>query len=610
MNGQQKDRAVDLIEQLLSEGEKLQIQPGRDLKRLWSVYIARNWFMLLLAAILSACLAGQQAGFALTWRYLFDQALEGGKALADGMNKEHISRIWVYAYCTGGIWLISMLFILARDWLMLNSGRQVVYGLRKHLHEKIQALHIGFFERTPTGKILARIMDDVNVILQWVVQQSINLLTVVLRLIISISMLLYLNSRLALLVIITLPLYTATVVILRPRMRRANIAHRRLMAKLYARAGERINAIPIIKAFICERFESTAFGRHVIEALRVRLKLINYRLLLGLVAGTLTAICFAAMIYIGTHDLRLGRMTIGDLLAFASMLNGVFMPVEQITRLFVRSQEVMVVLRRVFMLIDERVELQSGSIKLEGMKGKVRFDNVTFRYPLQNKPALQNISLKIRSGKKVAIMGPSGSGKSTIFQLLLRFYDPDEGEVRVGGVDVTDADTSSLRNHVCMVQQEPTVFSGTIAENIAYGQLEADADVIEQAARHAELHDFISEQVDGYDTIVGENGITLSGGQRQRLALATALLTEPEILLLDDTTSALDAVTEQKIRQTLNRILKGRTSLIITQRIATARECDNIIVLEEGRIVQQGTHEQLSREEGFYKRICEKQDVV
>jgi ATP-binding cassette subfamily B protein len=214
----------------------------------------------------------------------------------------------------------------------------------------------------------------------------------------------------------------------------------------------------------------------------------------------------------------------------------------------------------------------------------------------------------VEAGRKVALMGPSGSGKSTVFMLLLRFYDPDSGVIRVGGVNLTDADPVSVRRHVCMVQQEPVIFSGTLADNIQYGRLDAAADRIVAAAQQAELHDFILTLPGKYETEVGERGVTLSGGQKQRLSLATALLTDPEVLLLDDTTSALDAKTEARIRATLRRVLEGRTSLIITQRVATAAECDYIIVLEHGRISQQGSHAELYLQKGFYRRICEQQE--
>ncbi|TVQ20922.1 MAG: ATP-binding cassette domain-containing protein, partial [Spirochaetaceae bacterium] len=273
-------------------------------------------------------------------------------------------------------------------------------------------------------------------------------------------------------------------------------------------------------------------------------------------------------------------------------------------------QAVFVVIKRVFSLLDEDVDVSPGKIKLDGITGRIHFDGVSFRYPEQSSGALENISFYIAPGEKVALMGPSGAGKTTVFNLILRFYDPHEGSVQIDEINLVNADPTSIRRHVVLVQQEPVVFSGTIAENIVYGRMESKPSAIMAAARQAELHDFIMTLPVKYETEVGQNGISLSGGQRQRLALATALLTGPEVLLLDDTTSALDAETEARIRTTLYQALEGRTSIIITQRIATARSCDRIIVLDHGRIVQQGTHDELKREEGFYRRIFLQQESL
>ncbi len=281
----------------------------------------------------------------------------------------------------------------------------------------------------------------------------------------------------------------------------------------------------------------------------------------------------------------------------------------QITTQVTQIQALFVVARRVLMILETKVEVEPGKIALEGMRGEIRLDKVTFTYPEQNEPALRDVNITIPPGERVALMGPSGAGKTTVFLLLLRFYDPQEGRISVGGVDIIEASQASLRRHVRLVQQEPTIFTGTMAENIMYGKLDATPVEVRRAAAQAELDEFIRELPDGYETIVGERGVTLSGGQKQRLALATALLTDPEVLLLDDTTSALDAKTEARIRMTLNKVLAGRTSLIITQRVATAMECDRIIVLEDGAITQQGRHADLAKQDGFYRRICEQQKV-
>jgi len=315
------------------------------------------------------------------------------------------------------------------------------------------------------------------------------------------------------------------------------------------------------------------------------------------------------VIYIAMLQVKAGATSLGSALAFIGTLGAVFQPVNGLTDQVTSLQAVFVVLRRVFSLLDEEVEIQPGAIHLTGMSGKIRFDRVTFVYPELPTPALGDVSFRIEAGERVAVMGPSGAGKSSLFSLLMRFYDPQEGEVRVGGVHLVDADPGSIRRHVCMVQQEPTIFSGTLAENIMYGRLEATPAQVMRAAERAELHSFVMSLPCKYETEVGEGGVTLSGGQKQRLALATALLTDPEVLLLDDTTSALDARTEARIRATLGKILQGRTSLIITQRVATARDCDRIIVLEDGRVTQVGDHETLSQQDGFYRTACEQQQL-
>jgi ABC-type multidrug transport system fused ATPase/permease subunit len=350
------------------------------------------------------------------------------------------------------------------------------------------------------------------------------------------------------------------------------------------------------------------------EQVRLRLRFVRYQQGLGLMAATISGVAMFLALWWGFELARkgpaAGGISLGTAIAFAEIIRQFFMPVQALTNRLTAIQAVIVVVQRVLRLLDEPEDVVPGRIALAGMTGKIRFDQVTFRYPGQVDPAVDDLSLKIEPGQKVALMGPSGSGKTTVFSLLLRFYDPQEGKVRVGGVDLTEADPGSVRRHVCMVQQEPIVFSGTLADNIIYGRLDATPKMVMEAAQRAELHEFVMTLPIKYETEVGENGITLSGGQKQRLALATALLTDPEILLLDDTTSALDAATEARIRGTLNQVLEGRTSLIITQRIATARDCDRIIVLENGRISQDGTHEELRGAAGFYHRICRQQEAL
>jgi ABC-type multidrug transport system fused ATPase/permease subunit len=608
-------RASAVIEGLLSDLETYSGSAVRDLARLWRTALARHTPAIVAGTLLTLVWALLPFVFALTWRYLVDGVLMvgGGRAASDlGPEQfDHQVRCAILFFSMNmGLWTIWIVTHWTRSYLIQRVGRHLVFELRKLLHEKLQSLPISYFERNPTGRILSRVLDDVNVVHQWVTTEAVNIFANISKLIVGIGLIAYLNWKLSIIVAAAIPAYAWIFKELRPRIRRASIARRRNNARMYGRASERVAAVTVVKTFAREKAETAAFARMAHDDVRIGMKIVLYNQGLMLLAGLITAVASGAIVYVGVTQVQTGALTLGSVMAFLQAMHNIFEPVNMLTGTLAQVQETLVVIRRVFMLLDEKVEMVPGHIVLEGMEGTVQFDGVTFSYPGQALPALSDVSFRTTAGERIALMGPSGAGKSTVFQLLLRFYDPQKGSVRVGGVELVNADPRSVRRHVCMVQQEPTVFSGTIADNIMYGNLDASPAQIMRAAEHADLHDFVMSLQLRYDTEVGENGITLSGGQKQRLALAAALLTEPEVLLLDDTTSALDAETETRIRSTLNRVLKGRTSLIITQRVATARDCDRIIVLERGRITQQGAHDELMAAEGFYRHICQKQAVL
>ncbi len=604
------ERIKRIISRLQEDVENYEGKVSEDLQRLWREYLSPYKVRIFIALTATIFWSSHPYLVSLIARYLVDKVLLVGKTvdLPDVPGRWALHRNYVILLFS--VWASFVSTHWLSLWLILNIGQNLIYRFRKNLHEKLQILHVGFFDRMETGRIMSRVMDDVQVIKLWSTNQVLNIAASVYRFVIGLGVLFYLNWFLTLIILASLPLYVWAIAKMRPIIRTTNIALRKLNSKMYALSSERINGISVVKAFTREQGELASFTHKINNNIRLGMRVIGYQAFMGFLAGVISAVTTGIILYIGVTQVKTGVMTVGTVVAYITALPQLFAQINMLTVIATTIQAVLVVIQRVFRFLDEPVEVSPGKIKLDGMQGKIEFDRVSFSYPGQDSPALEDVDFNIEPGKKVALMGPSGAGKTTVFQLLLRFYDPQKGHVRMGGVDLMDADIKSIHKHAVMVQQEPVIFSGTIAENIAYGNLEARPVEIMEAAKQAELHDFIMSLPVKYETEVGQNGISLSGGQKQRLALATALLTQPEVLLLDDTTSALDAETESRIRSTLNKVLKGRTSLIITQRIATAKDCDTIIVFEKGKITQTGTHEELKNIQGFYKKIFFQQESL
>ena len=605
-----------IVEETLSDTQEKTGLQTDDLRRLWRTYLSPH--RRIMTGVLLALIAWASVPyfFAMTHRYLIDRVLGPGIGGDQSVDEQWLSTLLLGLWLVFGVNMLLHTVNLVCNWIAsfftLKIGRDVAMKLRDQLYRKLDALHLGYYDRTQTGRIVARVQADVGQIQNTITGHLAHLLVEPIKLTVGFAVLFWMDWRLARILAIAAPLYAVVFVLLRPRIRTNSMAQSRITSRLYGLTAERLGAIQVVKAFGKERGELGLFSRHVHNGVRLAQKQACYNQGLSFAASTVSTVAVAAILLHGLTSVRNGLhgATLGSVVAFVQLTQQVFLPIQTITAMAAILQTTLVSLRRIFTLLDEPSPSTSGGIRLSGMTGKVRFDHVTFSYPTQTVPAVRDATFSVEAGEHVAVMGPSGSGKSTLFNLLLRFYEPQHGQIFVGGVNLLDAEAGSLRRHVRYVQQEPFIFSGTIADNISYGSPNASDSEIAAVAKLVEMHDFVMGLPDRYDTVIGENGMGLSGGQRQRLALATALLTNPDVLLLDDTTSALDAETEARIRATLRSVMTGRTSLIITQRIATARNCDRIIVLESGNVAQAGTHEELVMADGFYRRICEQQDAL
>lgn len=599
-----------VIDRVLSDLGSYEGSIRDNFKRLWTNYLAAHRTRILGALLVTAVWSVFPFATAMLTRFLVDRVLLVGGTYNPSMFDTQLPLFVRYAVMLFGAWTVFVGANWLRNWLIIDTGQRVVYELRHQLHAKLQRLHVGYFETHETGKIVSRVLDDVKIIQDWTTVNFLDFSANIMRLVTGFVLIFFINWQLSIIIVVVLPLYAWIYLRMRPQIRRNSIATRRINSGMYGLSTERISGVAVVKAFSQEKYEVRRFAARMNSFVRVAMRAILYSRQLALIAGLITAIVSGAVIYLGTTFVRTGVMSLGDVMAFIKIMPNLFLHVNAITTYLTQIEGVFVVIRRLFYLLDEEEGVVPGRVDLEGESGQIEFENTTFTYPGQKAPALRGVSFQIVPGEKIALMGPSGAGKSTIFQLLCRFYDPQKGNIKIAGVDLVDADPFSIRRNVRMVQQEPVLFSGTIAENIAYGDLEATPAQIMAATTQAELHEFIMGLPVKYETEVGRSGVSLSGGQKQRLALSTALITEPEVLLLDDTTSALDAETERRIRLTLNRVLEGRTSIIITQRIATARSCDRILVFEDGRITQSGTHDELKDRPGFYRRILDQQEAI
>ena len=504
-----------------------------------------------------------------------------------------------------GLALLQGVFTFLSGKFAAQTAEGSVRRLRNYLYDHIQNLSFAYHAQMETGELLQRSTSDVDAIRRFYADQAIGFGRVVLLFIINFIALMYLNVKLALISIVVVPIIVVLSLIFFKKISEAYEAYQEQDATLSTRLQENLTGVQVVKAFARQEYEINKFEIENWEKYVRGKKLLSMHSLFWPISDTFCGIQLLTGYLVGALMAINGEITIGTYLAYAGLVVWIIFPMRNLGRLIVQMSTGMVSYHRVMEIIkQDRESLDEGDIHpIDGIKGDVKFEKVSFEYDTGSE-VLKDISFHCEPGQVIALLGSTGSGKTTLVNLLPRFYDYTNGKIWLDGVELTRYPRRYLRQQIGIVEQEPFLFSRTIRENIRYG---ADREVtqaeIESAARIAAIHEVIQEFPDGYDTMVGERGVTLSGGQKQRIAIARTLLKNPRILILDDSTSSVDTETEAEIRSAMEQLMQNRTTFIIAHRIQTIMSADLILVMENGQVIQQGTHEELVQLPGMYREI-------
>lgn len=487
-------------------------------------------------------------------------------------------------------------------------GERIQYDMRRQMFNHLQDLSLSYYSRTPVGWIMSRVTSDSSRISQLVTWGLIDLTWSILNLITALTFMFIINWQLALVMALIIPILVVIASTFEKRILLQFRLARKLNSKLTGVYNENITGVRVVKALTREEKNLEEFDVMASDLYRAAYRAAWLSALFLPTVQIVGAAALGAIIWFGGYQIRGGVMTIGALQAFVSYLTFMLFPIQDLARVYAEMQNSIASAERVFSLTDAQPEVvnRPHAIAVESIRGDLSFDHVDFYYD-NEKPVLQDFNLHVKQGETIALVGPTGGGKSSIVNLICRFYEPKAGLIRIGGLDYTSLTLHSIQAKVGMVLQTPHLFSGTIRENIRYGRLDASDAEVEEAAKVAHAHEFIMEMSKGYAEEVGEGGNLLSTGQKQLISLARAVLARPEIFIMDEATSSVDTLTEALIQRGMEELMRGCTSFIIAHRLSTIKRADRILVIEEGRITEMGSHDELIRQRGHYYSLYTKQ---